>query len=211
MNRQEKLAIIAQEKLIAIIRSKSQSNVSIIIEALVSSGIKALEVTSNTVGFYEEIKKARKQYPDVLIGAGTITNLALAKKAVEAGAQFVVTPNTNTEVIRYAHTHGLPVLMGALTPTEICAANEAGADVIKLFPSAIQSFGIPYYKAIRGPLNEITLFAVGGIGLHNIKEWFQAGIQGVGVGGELTTLDKNNTVDDIKNTARKMISICKEY
>ncbi|WP_010179148.1 bifunctional 4-hydroxy-2-oxoglutarate aldolase/2-dehydro-3-deoxy-phosphogluconate aldolase [Aquimarina agarilytica] len=211
MNRQQKSAFIAQEKLIAIIRSKSQSNVSVIIEALVDSGIKALEVTSNTAGFCEEIKKARLKYPNVLIGAGTITNVSLLKKAIDAGAQFIVTPNTNAEVVTYAHQQELPVFMGALTPTEICAANEAGADVVKLFPGNTQNMGIPYYKAIKGPLSDISLFAVGGIGLHNIKEWFDAGIQGVGVGGGLTSLNENNSIEDIRNTAKQMLEIIKGY
>lgn len=211
MNRQEKLSIITQEKLIAIIRSNMQSNVSIIIEALVDSGIKALEVTSNTAGFSEEIIKARQKYPTVLIGAGTITNVGLAQKAVEAGAQFIVTPNTNREVVACAHENELPVLMGALTPTEICNANEAGADAVKLFPGGIENMGIPYYKSIKGPLSNIDLYAVGGIGLHNIKEWFEAGIQGVGVGGSLTTLNENNTVEDIRKTAKKMLEIIEEF
>ncbi|WP_010521552.1 bifunctional 4-hydroxy-2-oxoglutarate aldolase/2-dehydro-3-deoxy-phosphogluconate aldolase [Aquimarina agarivorans] len=211
MNRQEKLAIITQEKIVAIIRSKSQSNVSMIIDALVESGIKALEITSNTAGFTEEIQKARKKYPNILIGAGTITNVNLAKKAVSAGAQFIVTPNTNSAVVTYAHKNELPVLMGALTPTEICNANEAGADAVKLFPGGIESMGIPYYKAIKGPLSAITLFAVGGIGLHNIKEWFDAGIQGVGVGGDLTALNETNSIANIKNTAKQMLKIVSEY
>ncbi len=211
MNRQEKLAIITQEKLIAIIRSKSQSNVAVIIKALVDSGIKVLEVTSNTVGFSEEILKARKLYPNILIGAGTITNVNLAKKAVEAGAQFIVTPNTDASVVAYAHKNELPILMGALTPTEICTANEAGADAVKLFPGGIENIGIPYYKSIKGPLSDIALYAVGGISLNNIKEWFEAGIQGVGVGGSLTALNGNNTVENIQNTAKQMLEIIKEF
>ncbi|KAA1247864.1 bifunctional 4-hydroxy-2-oxoglutarate aldolase/2-dehydro-3-deoxy-phosphogluconate aldolase [Aquimarina sp. RZ0] len=211
MNRQEKLTLILEEKIVAIIRSKVQSDVNQIIEALASSGIKALEITSNTVGFMEEIKKARAKYPDILVGAGTITNTTLAKQAVDAGAQFIVTPNTNTEVIKYAHLHELPVLMGALTPSEICEAEAAGADVVKLFPSGTENIGIPYYKAVSAPLDNITLFAVGGIGLHNIKAWFEAGIQGVGVGGKLTTLNENNTLEDIRNTAKQMLDIIKNF
>ncbi len=211
MKRQEKSAIIQQEKLIAIIRSQNQSDVSVIIDTLVDSGIKALEVTSNTTGFIEEIQKARKKHPHVLIGAGTITNVTLVKQAIAADAQFIVTPNTNTDVIAYAHQFELPVFMGALTPSEICTAHEAGADAIKLFPCSIENLGIPYYKAIRGPLDNIPLFAVGGVGLHNLTQWLEAGIQGVGVGGGLTTLNKDNTIEDIRKTAKAMVQIIKEY
>ncbi len=211
MNRQNKAAFIKQEKIVVIIRAKEQSTVQPVIDTLVKVGIKALEITSNTVGFTEEITKARNSFPEILVGAGTVTNPEIAKKAIDAGAQFLVTPNTNISVIKYAHQNDVPVLMGAYTPTEVYTAYEAGADIVKLFPADTGSHSIKYFKGIKGPLDNIPLMAVGGVNLSNIKDWFEAGIDGVGVGGSLVKLDANNSLEDIYNTAKAMIDIVKEY
>ncbi len=211
MNRQDKTALIKQEKIVVIIRAKVQSTVQPVIEALVKAGVKVLEITSNTVGFAEEIAKARASFPDILVGAGTVTNTDIAKKAIDAGAQFLVTPNTSKSVVEFAHKHDAPVLMGAYTATEVYNAYEYGADIVKLFPGHTGENSITYFKGIKGPLDTIPLMAVGGINLSNIKDWFEAGIDGVGVGGSLVKLDENNTLEIIEKTAKDMLAIAKEY
>src|SRR5690606_11782511 len=149
MNRKRIRRSILLHKLVAIVRLKQQNQIAAVLESLVIGGIKALEITTNTPGFEEEIAKARKRYPQILIGAGTITSPDFAMRAINAGAQFLVTPNTDREIISIAHQYDIPVLMGAATPTELNLAVQAGADIIKLFPAA--PLGLDYFKAIRAP------------------------------------------------------------
>jgi len=100
MNRKEVINSIKAEKLVVVIRLNEQKAIAEVIKALVAGGIKVLEITSNTPGYIEEIKRARNMHPDILVGAGTVTSTAIAKAAIDAGAQFLVTPNTNTTIIR---------------------------------------------------------------------------------------------------------------
>lgn len=208
MNRKEIAHSIEQEKIVAIIRLKTQSEVAIAIEGMVLGGLKVLEITSNTPGFNEEIKKARASYPNILIGAGTVINVKIAKIAIEAGAQFLVTPNTNIDVLKLAHHYDLPVLMGAFTPTEVCLALDNGADIIKLFPAT--NLGLPYFKAIRGPLDNAKFFVVGGINLENTQEWLKAGASGIGIGGVLTNSPNGEICQKtIEKNAQKFIKLTK--
>ena len=208
MKRAEIVKIIKKEKIVAIVRMKEQLEVPAFINSLIKGGIKALEITSNTPGFSEEIANARNLYSQfgVLIGAGTVTNIEIAKEAIKAGAQFLVTPNTNIEVIKIAHTHDIPVLMGAVTPTEVCVAIENGADIIKLFPAG--SLGINYFKSIKAPLEKVDFFVVGGINLSNIKDWMEAGASGVGLGSVLTqTTIREGDIKPIESTVKKFIQL----
>ena len=175
---------ISDSKLVAIIRLGNAEEVADVIDCLVFGGVTTLEVTANTPGYCQAITAARKKYPDVLIGAGTVINVERAQQAIDAGAQFIVTPNTESSVVEIAHKHGLPVLMGALTPTDIAQAININADFIKVFPAG--SLGIKYFKDIQGPFSDVPLMPVGGVNIDNIGEWFEAGAIGVGVGNDLT-------------------------
>lgn len=210
MTRNEIVNGIENEKLVVVIRLQYQNEVAGVIKNLVEAGIKVLEVTSNTPGFSEEISKARQQYPNILIGAGTVINTEIAEKAVAGGAQFLVTPNTNIAVIKIAHKNNIPVLMGALTPTEVCNAHEAGADFVKLFPADIM--GVDYFKSIKAPLNHIKLLAVGGINLENVKAWMEAGAAGIGIGGALTkTVTNTSQLNAVKTRAAQFISEIEKF
>ena len=116
-------------------------------------------------------------------GAGTVTSLEMLELAKNAGAQFVVSPDTNEEVIKATVTSGMVSMPGALTPTEILNAHRYGADFVKVFPTS--SLGASYIKAIRGPINHVRLLAVGGVNEKNIGEFIRAGVNGAGVGGNL--------------------------
>jgi 2-dehydro-3-deoxyphosphogluconate aldolase/(4S)-4-hydroxy-2-oxoglutarate aldolase len=179
---------LLSEKILAIIRLKEQNGVAPVVESLVSGGIGILEITSNTPSFTEEIAKARIAHKEVLIGAGTVTSVSLAEKSIAAGAQFLVSPNVNRHLAEYAINQNIPLLMGAMTPTEISDAAYLGADIIKLFPAG--PLGISYFKALKGPYESVPFYAVGGIGMENMQEWFQAGVSGVGVGGGLIKSDQ---------------------
>lgn len=198
---------IKLSQLVAIIRLKQQSDVANVLECLIEGGITSLEITSNTPGFCEEIKNARQKYPDALIGAGTITNAALAQQAIDAGAQFLVTPNTEKSVVEVAHAHGAPVLMGALTPTDIANCINYHADFIKIFPAG--SFGIKYFKDLQGPFSDVPLMPVGGVNINNITDWFDAGAIGVGVASDLcrptnTPQEKEHLITLARNYVSKL-------
>lgn len=208
MKKEEIVQILKQEKIVAIVRMKEQIEVPSFLMSLIRGGIKVLEITANTPGFSEEITNARNLYSTsgVVIGAGTVTNIEIANEAIKAGAQFLVTPNTNIEVIKIAHSNNIPVLMGAATPTEICNAIEHGADIIKLFPAG--NLGINYFKAIKAPLDKVVFFVVGGINLSNMKEWMKAGAAGVGLGGVLTkNIKEEGGLESIESIVKKFIQL----
>ncbi len=210
MSRDEIVKIIEEEKLVFVTRLKEASNVQRVISSLIEGGTKVMEITSNTPNYLEEISKARKANPEVLIGAGTVINSKVAQEAINYGAQFLVTPNTNIEVIRVAHQSNIPVLMGALTPTEVCEAWEAGADFVKLFPADIM--GIPYFKSLKAPLNNIKLLTVGGIELDTVSQWLDAGAHGIGIASVLKdNVSSEADFNEIKDNAMKFISKIAQY
>ncbi|MEM6641826.1 MAG: bifunctional 4-hydroxy-2-oxoglutarate aldolase/2-dehydro-3-deoxy-phosphogluconate aldolase [Bacteroidota bacterium] len=204
MNKEELISTILKEKLIVIIRNKQQEMVPIIVDALIDAGIRVLEITSNTPGFTEEIRSARKRHPEAIIGAGTITDVEKAELAMSAGAQFLVTPNVQAEVAAFAAKRNTVLLIGALTPTEIMMASDMGADIVKLFPA--DNMGIDYMKAVLAPLDQVPLFAVGGISNQNAKAWLDAGAKGLGIGGQLTKIDGTDT-SSLKAAARELKAI----
>jgi 2-dehydro-3-deoxyphosphogluconate aldolase/(4S)-4-hydroxy-2-oxoglutarate aldolase len=204
--KEEILEGLLTEKLVAVVRLNHQAFVQPVLESLVAGGIKILEITTNTPGFRTEIKNARLRYPDILIGAGTVINKHLAEHAIASGAQFLVTPNTNKEIAEIAFNANIPILMGALTPTEISDALSFGADIIKLFPAG--QFGISYLNALRGPFKNVKIFAVGGIGLDTLAEWVQAGIDGLGIGSSLVKASASTAEDmkEIEDLAKQFIN-----
>lgn len=179
------LEIIKATKAVAIIRVSNPADIDLIAECMVEAGIEALEITSNTPGYIDGIKRLMQKLPYTCIGAGTITNPQLAKEAINAGAQFLVTPNTSRIVIDIAKAANTPILAGAFTPSEIYQAYEWGADLIKLFPSGALS---PDYvtSLTRGPYDHIPLVAVGSVDENNASAWMAGGCVGVGFGGSLT-------------------------
>lgn len=206
MKKSEIVAKINKEKLVAIVRTKSQEDVAAVLKTIITAGVKVLEITSNTAGYLEEISKARLKYPDVLVGAGTVINSDIAKKAIDSGAQFLVTPNTDVNVIKTAHEHDIPVLMGALTPSEVCMAKEHGADIVKLFPAG--NMGISYFKSLKGPLDQFEYYAVGGIKTDNVLDWLNAGASGIGYG--CIVKDKLSGEIDLKATRAEAELILKK-
>ncbi|GEA01586.1 2-keto-3-deoxy-phosphogluconate aldolase [Alteromonas sp. KUL17] len=182
----EAIAEIHKTKIVAIIRVKDSSTIGLIAKCLVEAGITALEITSNTPDYLDSITQLQTKYPSIFIGAGTITNDKLAKDAISAGAHFLVTPNTSRQVLDVAKSTQTPILVGALTPTEIYQAYEWGADLIKVFPT--NSVTYDYITSLTsGPFNDIPLVAVGSVDENNAKKWIESGAVCVGFGGELTS------------------------
>ena len=175
------------------------------------AGLTAMEVTMNTPGAEIIVEKYRPAVPDGrLLGMGTIRNLEEARRAVVAGAMFLVTPNMDTGVINYAKTAGIPIVAGALTPTEVYAAWSAGADLVKVFPCGAMG-GPQYIKDLLGPFDHIKLAAVGGVSLANLQDYFAAGAAAVGVSTSLfggKALREKN-IDLLGQNVKKFIEHCR--
>ena len=184
MDRASILSALLETKIIAIIRLHSSKSVYKAALALAKGGIKAIEVTMGTPNALGEIEKIA-HHEHILAGAGSVTTPQMVIDAVQAGAQYIVTPATNPDIIQQAHRLNKPVLSGALTPTEIIQAYEWGADIIKLFPANI--FGIPYLKAVRAPLPHIPIMPTGGVTIENAAAWIQHGAVCLGVGSTLVS------------------------
>lgn len=177
-------------KVIAILRGVEGEDLLPAVEALYQGGIKLLEITfpQNEPGQFTDIAKQiemlRTRYDNKMyIGAGTVTTAELVELTASAGGQFIVSPDAQQDVIGKTKELGLVSMPGAMTPTEILSAHKWGADYVKVFPAA--SLGVAYLKAIRSPISHVKLLAVGGIGSHNAREYLNAGVVGIGVGGEL--------------------------
>jgi len=168
---------------IGIIRVSTAQDLIRIAKALREGGLSCLEITMTTPGALRAIEEAQEELPDVLMGAGTVLDAATARQAILAGAQFLVTPTVALDVIEMAHRYGVPVIPGAMTPTEILTCWEAGADMVKVFPASV--LGPGFIKAVHGPLPQIPLVPTGGITADNAGEFIRAGAAMVCAGGWL--------------------------
>lgn len=204
------MELVLQTKVIAIIRGLD-SGYEELVQAMYDGGIRAVEVTFNqkdptlwskTTGAIRAIKTLMGD--KMVVGAGTVTSVELAELAYEAGAQFIVSPDTDPDVIRRTKELGMVSMPGALTPTEIKQAHKAGADFVKVFPAGTLSSG--YIKAIRGPLNHIRLLAVGGVSEKNAADFIAAGCVGIGVGGNLVNKEwiARGEFHKIRDVARQL-------
>ncbi|MDD5757457.1 MAG: bifunctional 4-hydroxy-2-oxoglutarate aldolase/2-dehydro-3-deoxy-phosphogluconate aldolase [Desulfobulbaceae bacterium] len=196
-------------KVIGILRGVDPAFFPEIVRSSFASGLQALEVTMNTIGAVEMIAAARTAVPEGhFLGMGTIRNLREAEQAVQAGAMFLVSPNCDLEVIAYAKRHNVPIIVGALTPTEVYAAWSAGAMMVKVFPCS--AFGPSYIKELRGPFDQIPLMAVGGVTAANVLDYFSAGAKAVGVGASLFGKEAMQQRDarQLSDNVRKFINRC---
>jgi 2-dehydro-3-deoxyphosphogluconate aldolase/(4S)-4-hydroxy-2-oxoglutarate aldolase len=190
----------------AIVRCENTGNLINLVTALRSGGIDIIEVSMVTGGALEGIREvSEKMGKDVVIGIGTVLDPETARAAILAGAEFVVTPVFNPEVIKLVKRYGKIVIPGAFTPTEILNAWEQGADIVKVFPA--EPSGPGYIKAILGPLPQIRLMPVGGVGMANAREYIKHGACVLGIGGSLAANDKirEEKWDEITKMAVKFI------
>ena len=195
-------------KIIAIIRLSSSTSVFELAQALRKGGIKAIEITMGTPNALQEINKL-SQIEGVIPGVGSVVDAKTAQAAIEAGAQFVVTPVSKPEVIQMSHKYDKPILSGAMTPSEILQAYEWGADVIKLFPAA--NFGLSYFKAVKAPMPHLPIMPTGGVTVENAAEWLANGAVCLGVGSTLINkkLIGEGDFDGITTIARAMTDAIK--
>jgi 2-dehydro-3-deoxyphosphogluconate aldolase/(4S)-4-hydroxy-2-oxoglutarate aldolase len=176
---------ILERRMVAIVRAGTPDAALQMAEACIAGGITALEVaftTPDTVGVLRTLSE--RHGVDVMLGAGTVLDPETARHAILAGAQFIISPSVNVETIKIAQRYQVLSMPGAMTPTEIGAALDAGADIIKVFPAEV--FGPSYIKALKAPLPQAPLMPTGGVTVDNLADWFANGATAVGIGSSLT-------------------------
>ncbi len=206
-SRKEKiLKRILDEKIVAVVRLQDSTQIMDVVGAIVKGGIKIIEITLTTPNAIQKIGKLKKIYGDhVLIGAGSVLNGEMAEEAIESGAEYIVSPISDYSLINIGRSHGVPVMLGAFSPTEIYEAQEKGADVVKVFPADI--LGMKYFKAIKAPMPNLQIMPTGGVSLTNANDWLAAGACAVGIGSALTPSDllRAGDFDGIKKNAQVIV------
>ncbi len=175
---------IEQFGIVAVIRLKDPARVRGVVDALAAGGVRALEVTMTVPRAVDLIRELAPTMPDgFLLGAGTVTDAATARAVIDAGAEFIVGPVFRPDVIAACHDRDVPAIPGCFSPTEILAAHEAGADLVKVFPAT--ALGPTFIRDVRAPLPQVKLMPTGGVTIENAGEWIRAGAAAVGVGSAL--------------------------
>jgi len=184
MQRSGVVARIERERVVAVIRLDDPDKLRSVIEALAEGGVRVIEVTMTVPRAIELIAQvAGSAHDDVMIGAGTVLDAATARQAIDAGARFVVSPVFRREVLAACHERGVPAMPGCFTPTEILDAWDAGADIVKVFPST--ALGPTFIKDVGAPLPQVKLMPTGGVSIDNAADWLRAGAVAVGIGSAL--------------------------
>ena len=212
MKKNQILARIQQIGIVPVLRASSTQEALAIATAIEAGGVPVLEVTMTVPGAVRVIEQLANHAGDrLLVGAGTVLDAETARACILAGAQFVVSPALDVRTIELCRRYGVPVLPGALTPTEIVTAWQAGADAVKVFPCSAVG-GAKYLKAVKAPLPQIDLIPTGGVSLATAAEFLEAGAFALGVGGDLVDNKAitNGQPEVITENARKYLAIVQQ-
>lgn len=194
---------------IGILRGVDEAFFPDLMTAAFDAGLQAMEVTMNTTGAERIVGKNLSRVPKGnYLGIGTVRNTDEAKRALDSGAAFIVTPNTDARVIEYARGRNVPVIAGAFSPTEVYTAWSSGAQMVKVFPCGL--LGPSYIRELRGPFDDIDLVAVGGVTLENLADYFDAGVRAVGAGSALfgKTALKEKDLKKLSEHVRQFVAAC---
>ena len=198
--------------MVPVLRAESVDKAIALATAVAAGGVKVLEVTMTVPGAMQVIRHIVEQRPDILIGAGTVLDPETARACILEGAQFVVSPALNLKTIEMCHRYSIAVLPGALTPTEVLTAWEAGADVVKVFPAGAMG-GASYLASLKGPFPQIKMIPTGGVSLATAASFLHAGAFALGVGSDLVdpkamAAGQSSVVTD---NARKYLAIVHDF
>lgn len=210
-SRSEISARITELGLVAIIRTPSRELVLPACEALINGGLLVVEVTMTVPDALGALRDMSARFGNrALVGAGTILNAEQCRAAIDAGAEFIVTPITKPEIVAAAHTHDKAVMLGAYTPTEAQLAHEAGADFIKIFPA--DKLGPGYIRNIRAPLPHLRVVPTGGVDLQTAPEFLKAGCAALGVGSSLVSAEilKTRNWAELTRLAAAFVQVVRE-
>lgn len=174
---------LRSEKVVALIRADSPDGLLDCAKALAAGGLTSIELTMTTPGAIRMLEKATAELPDFIFGLGTVLDPETARAGILAGARFLVTPAVRPAVVEMARRYSVPILCGALTPTEVITAWESGADAVKIFPA--EFFGPAYIKSLKAPLPQVELVPTGGVTADNVGEFLKAGAMATAAGSSL--------------------------
>ena len=208
MKKDEKLDLIRDTGVIAIMRAQSSAQLIDAADAIKAGGVRVIEVTMTTPGALKVIEEAKGRYgEEVLFGAGSVLDAETARAAILSGAGFIIAPTLNLKTIALCNRYGIPVTPGCYTPTEMLSAYEAGADMVKLFPASVG--GPSLVKAILAPLPQLNIIPVGGVNLNTAADFIRSGAAALGVGSDLINpqiLDKG----DMDELTRRAVAFIRE-
>lgn len=195
--------------IVAVLRAADTQHHAPVIDILLEEGIRRIELTLTTAGALDELRLLRSRFgTDVQLGMGTVLTAALAEEAIDAGADFLVTPAVVPSVLDVGVTRGAPVYSGALTPTEVLLATERGASAIKLFPAS--ALAPRYIGELRGPFPGISFMPSGGVAIEDVSEWLAAGASAVSLGGSLTRNALTGDTSGLRERARRAVSLAQQ-
>ena len=179
--------VLERAGLIPVLRARSEKQAHAVVQAMLAGGVTVVEVTMTVPGAVDLLRVLKREYPALLLGSGTVTTSDQAAATIDAGAEFVVSPSLHPEVIATTRALGKLSVPGALTPTEVITAWNAGADYVKIFPCSAMG-GAPYLKALLAPFPFLKLIPTGGVTLYTAESFLEAGARALGVGSDLVNL-----------------------
>lgn len=197
---------LKKQGVVAVIRGNTLDEGIKISQACIAGGLKAIEMAYTNTNASEVIKQLNEMYQDdteICIGAGTVLDAPTARLAILSGAKYIVSPSFDHETAVLCNRYGIPYIPGCMTIKEIVTAMEAGCEIIKLFPGS--AFGTGYIEAIKSPLPQASIMVTGGVKLDNLDQWFDAGVDAIGVGGELNKLGEQGQFDEITRIASEYV------
>ncbi len=208
---ESQLRRVLDSGIVAVVRAPDSDQLVHVARALADGGVDVVEITMSVPNALDVLRQVRQELGErLLLGAGTVLDAETARAVLLAGAEFIVAPTLNLDVIRLCRRYGKLVMPGAFTPTEILTAWEAGADIVKVFPADV--VGPAFFKALRGPLPQIRLMPTGGVDLTTAADFLKAGAYCLGIGGQLVepkaVAERN--FDRIRNLARQYVAIVQQ-
>jgi 2-dehydro-3-deoxyphosphogluconate aldolase/(4S)-4-hydroxy-2-oxoglutarate aldolase len=212
MTRDEAAKRIREIGIVPVVRATSAKHAQLAAEAVCAGGIPIVEVTMTVPGAVELIAQLVKASgAEILIGAGTVLDAETARRCLDAGAQFIVSPGFDSSTVRFVKQQGTLMMAGALTPTEVIGAWKAGSDFVKIFPCGSMG-GAKYLKALKAPLPQVPMIPTGGVNLETAADMIRAGAEALGVGGELvfSSALASGYIQPITNAARDFVAIVRE-
>lgn len=212
MKKAEVIQQIIDIGLVPVVRASSPDEAMRVIDAIKEGGVSVLEITMTVPGAVKVMEQVSERYgSDVLVGAGTVLDPETARACILAGAKFVVSPSTNLETIALCKRYSVPVMPGALTPTEVVTAWQAGADFVKVFPCSAMG-GASYIKGLKAPLPQVELIPTGGVNLKTAAEFIKAGSSALGVGADLVDVKaiRAGEASVVTERARQFLEIVRE-
>src|SRR5438552_4197846 len=212
MSKESQLRQVLDCGIVAVVRSPDSGQLVEVSRALADGGVSVVEITMSVPNALDALRQVRQALGDrLLLGAGTVLDPETARAVLLAGAEYIVSPTVNLEVIRLCQRYDKLVMPGAFTPTEILSAWEAGADIVKVFPAEV--VGPAFFKAIRGPLPQIRVMPTGGVDLKTAAPFLQAGACCLGIGGQLIDPEaiRQKNFEKIRDLARQYVDIVKAF